>query len=234
MRRFVIPGRVSSRAAVSALVCLAVFAAVSTAWAQPATVVPVPRNDKGWMDRHESMNARVKQGNVDMLFIGDSITHGWEGGGKGVWELCYADRNAVNLGIGGDRTEHVLWRLQNGNIEGVSPKVAMVMIGTNNCRDNSAEEIAQGVEAIVTLLRQRLPEMRILLLAIFPRADVEPELQQKVKDASALFSRNLLNFITPMVDKETRALTINLEDEVVKGTLVTRDGQIVHPSLTQA
>ena len=77
MRRLVIPGRVSSRAAVSALVCLAVFAAVSTAWAQPATVVPVPRDQKGWMDRHESMNARVKQGNVDMLFIGGSgiISH---------------------------------------------------------------------------------------------------------------------------------------------------------------
>ena len=189
MLRSAFPGRVSSRAAVSALVCLAVFAAVSTAWAQPATVVPVPRNDKGWMDRHESMNARVKQGNVDMLFIGDSITHGWEGGGKGVWEQYYGNRNAVNLGIGGDRTEHVLWRLQNGNIEGISPKVAMVMIGTNNHRDNSAEEIAQGVEAIVTLLRQRLPEMRILLLAIFPRADVSAELQQKVKDASALFSK---------------------------------------------
>ncbi len=180
---------------VAALLCgllgmgfsLAVFS--PPAWAEPATVQPVPRDNDGWLERHESMNARVRQGNVDMVFIGDSITHGWEGAGKETWDKYYADRNAVNLGIGGDRTEHVLWRLQNGNIEGISPKAAMVMIGTNNHRDNTAEEIAQGVEAIVALLRAKLPETRILLLAIFPRTDVAEEYQAKVKEASALYAK---------------------------------------------
>src|SRR5262245_25763087 len=73
-------------------------------------IVPVPR-DGGWMKRHDSFNERVKQGNADLLFIGDSITQGWEGAGKGVWEKFYGKRKAVNLGIGGDRTQHVLWRL---------------------------------------------------------------------------------------------------------------------------
>src|SRR4051812_10365978 len=69
--------------------------------------IPVPR-DAGWMRRHESFNERVKQGNVDLIFIGDSITQGWEGAGKSVWAEFYGKRNAVNLGIGGDRTQHVL------------------------------------------------------------------------------------------------------------------------------
>ena len=136
---------------------------------KPATVVPVPRDNKNWQDRQASFNARVQQGNVDLLFIGDSITHGWEGGGKEVWEKYYAKRNAVNLGIGGDRTEHVLWRLENGNLEGIRPKLAVLMIGTNNSGANTSEEIAEGVKAIVEKLRAKQPQMKVLVLAIFPR-----------------------------------------------------------------
>lgn len=134
----------------------------------PDTVTPVPR-DGGWMDRHEAMNERVKQGDVNVVFIGDSITQGWEGGGKEVWKKYYSDRNAVNLGISGDRTQHVIWRLDNGNLEGISPKVAVIMIGTNNASSNSPEEIAQGVTKIVEQIREKSPETKILLLATFPR-----------------------------------------------------------------
>ena len=74
------------------------------------------------MKRHESFNQRVTKGNVDLIFIGDSITHAWESSGKAVWEKYYAKRNAVNLGISGDRTQHVLWRLDNGNIKNIHPK----------------------------------------------------------------------------------------------------------------
>ena len=149
-------------------------------------VTPVPRADnERWMARHESMNARVQEGNVDLLFIGDSITQGWEGHGKPIWDLYYADRNAVNLGIGGDRTQHVLWRLQNGNIEGISPKLAVLMIGTNNASANSAEEIAEGIAAIVGLLRAQLPEMKVLLLAIFPREEKPGDMRDKLAQASA-------------------------------------------------
>ncbi len=139
---------------------------------------PAPREGDGWMKRHESMNERVKKGDVDLIFIGDSITHGWEGAGKDVWASRYAPRKAVNLGIGGDRTQHVLWRLENGNIEGISPKLAVIMIGTNNSNkeDNTVAEIAAGVRAIVKKLRDELPKTKILVLGIFPRGkDPNPQ-----------------------------------------------------------
>lgn len=140
---------------------------------------PVPR-DGNWMKRHESFNERVQKGNVDLLMIGDSITHGWEGAGREVWQKYYGDRNAVNLGIGGDRTQHVLWRLENGNIENISPKLAVLMIGTNNSGSNTPEEIAAGVDAIVQKLRTDLPETKVLVLAIFPRGEDDRHPGRKV------------------------------------------------------
>lgn len=134
----------------------------------PSTVKPASRTG-GWMDRHNKMNERVKQGNVDLLMIGDSITHGWEGAGKEVWKKFYEKRNAVNLGIGGDQTQHVLWRLDNGNIDNIKPKLAVIMIGTNNAGSNKPEEIAEGIKAIVGRLRTKLPEIKVLILGIFPR-----------------------------------------------------------------
>lgn len=169
------------------LVTLALVFAVGAAHANSATE-PAPKNEEWWQARHASMNERVKQGNADLLFIGDSITHGWEGEGAAVWEQYYAPRNAVNLGIGGDQTQHVLWRLENGNIDGLSPKLAVIMIGTNNHAANSAEEIAEGVTAIVRKLRNDLPDMKILLLAIFPRTDVGQEFQDKLKKVNTLIA----------------------------------------------
>jgi len=141
-------------------------------------VKPVPR-DGSWLKRHEAMNERVKQGDVDLVFIGDSITQGWEGSGKEVWQKFYGERKAVNLGISGDRTQHVIWRLDHGNLEGISPKVAVIMIGTNNSGSNSPEEIADGVTKIVEQIREKTPETKILLLATFPRgADPSDEKRQ--------------------------------------------------------
>ncbi|MBI5092325.1 MAG: DUF1080 domain-containing protein [Candidatus Hydrogenedentes bacterium] len=173
-----------------ALLIAAIPAFAADAPAKPASpTTPVPRTQDWWQARHASMNARVKQGNVDLLFIGDSITHGWEGGGKDTWDKYYGDRNAVNLGIGGDRTEHVLWRLDNGNIDGITPKLAVVMIGTNNSGDNTAEEIGAGVTAVVTKLRQKLPNTKVLLLAIFPREEKPGELRAKNAKASEIASK---------------------------------------------
>ncbi len=133
-------------------------------------VTGAPRGG-GWMNRHQSFNKRVQKGNVDVIFVGDSITQGWEGAGKAVWAERYAPRNAVNLGIGGDRTQHVLWRLDNGNVHKIAPKVAVVMIGTNNSRKNSPEEIVDGVTAVVEKIRAKLSSTKVLLLGIFPRGE---------------------------------------------------------------
>ncbi len=136
----------------------------------------------GTTAKHERINERAKQGDVDLLFIGDSITDNWAGPGKQVWEKYYGNRKAMNAGIGGDRTQHVLWRLDHGNVDGISPKLAIIMIGTNNSNgnDNTAEEIADGIKAIVKELRDKLPETKILLLSIFPRGATSDEQLEKV------------------------------------------------------
>lgn len=140
--------------------------------------------------RHRAFNERVKQGNVDLIFIGDSITHWWERAGKDVWDKYYGHRRAVNLGIAGDRTQHVLWRLDNGNIDGISPKVAVVMIGTNNHPPrNTGEETADGIIAICKKLRMKLPETKILLLGIFPREPKPCAMREELAKASKIASK---------------------------------------------
>ena len=91
---------------------------VAEAAGKHSAVTPVPREDDWWVKRHESFNARAEQGDVDLVFIGDSITHSWENAGKEVWKKYYGHRKAMNLGISGDRTQHVLWRFENGEVEG--------------------------------------------------------------------------------------------------------------------
>ncbi len=129
---------------------------------------PAPRSGDP-MKSHERFLERAKAGNIDLLFLGDSITAGWNGGGKEVWQRYYGPRNAANFGIGGDRTQHVLWRIENGELDGITPKVVVLMIGTNNSGANSADEIADGIRAIVKKLREKLPDAKILLLGVFPR-----------------------------------------------------------------
>jgi beta-glucosidase len=143
----------------------------ASAFGASSATEPVSREKPRWVEKQEAINSRVKQGNVDLLWIGDSIVENWGNQGKAAWDKYYAHRNAANLGIGGDRTEHVLWRLDHGNIDGVSPKLAIVMIGQNNGSCNSAWEITEGVTAIVAKLRDKLPEMKILLLGIFYRGE---------------------------------------------------------------
>lgn len=147
------------------------FAVTVTAFAadNPA-VKPVPR-DAGWMKRHESFVERAKKGNVDVLFVGDSITQGWEGSGKAVWKQKFESWKPMNLGIGGDKTEHVLWRITEGKeLEGINPKVIVMMIGTNNTGRDTPEQIAEGIEAIVKEFKKQRPEAKILLLGVFPRS----------------------------------------------------------------
>ncbi len=158
-----------------------------------SAVEPVPRGDDGWKKRQEILNQRAAEAGekAEVIFIGDSITQGWEGEGKEVWAKYYAPRNAVNLGIGGDRTQHVLWRLENGNLKGLKTKAAVVMIGTNNSNgeDNTVEQIAEGVAAIVESLRKRLPDTKILLVAIFPRGENPNPQRGKVLQVNQVISK---------------------------------------------
>lgn len=122
----------------------------------------------------------AQKGGIDILFLGDSITDKWRLSGSNVWNEYYAPRHAANFGISGDRTQHVLWRIDHGELDGVHPKVVVLMIGTNNTGKeqngqprNTSAEIIQGVTAVVNDLRARLPDSKILLLAIFPRGALD-------------------------------------------------------------
>jgi lysophospholipase L1-like esterase len=142
-----------------------------------------------WMAWHQAMNARAKQGHVDLIYVGDSIVQLYEKQGKDTWDRYYAPRNAVNLGISWDRTEHVLWRLDHGNIDGISPKLAIVMIGQNNGPHNTVEEIGAGVTAVVQKIRAKLPTTKILLLAIFPRREKPTEEREVLAKASRIAAK---------------------------------------------
>ena len=133
-----------------------------------SAVSPEARSDQDWwMKMHQSFLDRAKKKDVDLLFVGDSITQGW--GDNSVWNRYYSPRNAANFGISGDRTQHVLWRLEHGEIEGINPRVVVLMIGTNNIGSNSPEEIAEGVKLVVSRLREKLPMTKVLVLGVFPR-----------------------------------------------------------------
>jgi lysophospholipase L1-like esterase len=120
------------------------------------------------MDLHAKFVERAKQGNVGVLFLGDSITRGWDKAPQ-VWAKYYEPLHAANFGIGGDRTQHVLWRIENGELDGISPKVVVLMIGTNNSNTDPPGRIAMAVEKIVQEIRAKLPKTKVLLLGVFPR-----------------------------------------------------------------
>lgn len=157
-----------------------------SALAENTATNPVPRDAK-WVARHEGFVKQAKQGGIDVLFLGDSITDFWRNRGSNVWNQYYAPMHAANFGISADRTQHVLWRIEHGELDGIDPKVVVLMIGTNNTGKeqdhktirNMPPEVVEGVTAIVHEIRAKLPKTKILLLAIFPRAEPgDPQLEQ--------------------------------------------------------
>lgn len=135
-----------------------------------------------WMDQHDAINASsrvaAQEGRrVDVVLLGDSITQSWGGPGRSVGspggaarEKHFGQWDTLNFGISGDRTQHLLWRIENGNFEGIRPRVVVVLIGTNNLSaGDSSEQIAEGIGAVLGLLLDRLPETSVILNAVLPR-----------------------------------------------------------------
>jgi len=142
---------------------------------QPADVAapklgPDGKPQAGFLKSHESFVEIAKKGEAQVVFLGDSITAGW-GRQAAIFDKEFGQYKAANFGIGGDRTQHVLWRVENGEFEGIKPKAVVLMIGTNNsgAADNSPEQVAAGIKAIISAIHQRSPNTKVLLLAIFPR-----------------------------------------------------------------
>lgn len=155
-------------------------------------IIPVSRT--GSVTNRQNLviqRAKENPGDYDIEFIGDSITQGWEGRGKNVWQEFYGKRKVINMGVGGDRTQHVLWRFEHGQLDGIKAKVAVVMIGTNNSnnRDNTESEILEGVTAIVQQIRARQPDTKIILLGIFPRGHTFSPQRGKILQVNEALAR---------------------------------------------
>jgi beta-glucosidase len=129
---------------------------------------PIPkRGNARFYELHASFLKRGKEP-MGVLFLGDSITEGW-GKAPDVWKEHYEKYQPANFGIGGDQTQHVIWRIEDGELDGISPKVVVLMIGTNNSSRHTAAEITAADTKIVRLIREKIPSAKVLLLAIFPR-----------------------------------------------------------------
>lgn len=160
-----------------------------------------------WLETHRELNElSEKKKDAQVVFVGDSITEMWERdeAGKPTWKKNWAPLKAANFGLHGDRTEHVLWRLEHGNMDGLSPKVIVVLIGTNNTGQQfepggyqcTARQTADGIGAILAKLKTKCPNAKILLLGILPRGEEDTDPARKQNEAT-----NAL--IAPMADGKT-------------------------------
>jgi lysophospholipase L1-like esterase len=140
--------------------------------------------------RHEGFVATAKQGNIDLLLHGDSITDWWLlEANKPVFDKYFANIRTANFAVAGDTTQGVLWGLKNGEGQGFQPKAVMLMIGTNNTGQSTGPEIAEGVGAVVMELRRNFPSAKILLLAIFPRGVPGDPVRDKIAEVNQIISR---------------------------------------------
>lgn len=131
---------------------------------------PTVKTD-GWVKRHQGFAAEAATSH-DIVFLGDSITD--RARREEVWNKHFDSMKTVNFGIGGDRTENLLWRIQNGELSGPEPKVVVLLIGTNNLRVNTNDEIVEGITAVVQEVRSRVSKSKLLLLGLFPR-EAQPD-----------------------------------------------------------
>jgi len=136
---------------------------------------PVPRLDANSLQAHAELLEKTKKGKIDLYFLGDSITRRW--GALDYpqflehWRKTFFGWNAANFGWGGDATRNILWRIRNGELDGVNPKVVVLMAGTNNLGRDPAEAIVEGVRAIVSTVEEKAPGAQIILMGVLPRGD---------------------------------------------------------------
>lgn len=167
----------------------------------PALPAPLPAGanpatyPEGRYDWFQKVAYRIQKGKeaaptCQLVFDGDSITDFWQTTGKEVWAQHYDKFQAYDFGISGDQTQHLLWRLTQGQAEGMSPKLIVLMIGTNNTGVNSADQIADGVKAIVEAYQARCPNAVILLQAVFPRGEKpEDPVRAKIRQVNDIISK---------------------------------------------
>ena len=216
---------------------LLAFAAIgSLLWAQADR--PVPRSDRNSQIAHEQLLAKAKQGRIDIYFEGDSITRRWGATDYPQllenWKSNFFGWNAADFGWGADRVEHILWRLGNGELDGVNPKVIVLLAGTNNVGDRApaagveatAEDVTRGLQAILRVMQSKAPDAVIILMGIFPRNDN--------MDVMPVIDRINANLATMADGRKIRYLNINdkladREGKLYEGMMNANDK--LHPAL---
>lgn len=154
---------------------------VSTSLAVHPTVSAPQTGGSRFHELHESYLARGKAGPVGLLFLGDSITYGWRKW-PAIWDAEFGKYQPANFGIGSDKTQNVLWRIAEGELDSIAPKAVVLMIGTNNTGSDSAEDILAALKLTVQRIRERLPQTKVLVLAIFPRGPRLPDANGVMRD----------------------------------------------------
>ena len=201
-----------------------------------AAMAPAPLSENfakpWWIPRHQQKLLDIQQraNEIELVFIGDSITHAWEDRGKREWAKYYAPQGALNLGYSGDRTENVLWRIEHGELDGLDPQIVVLMIGTNNTghRQDPAADTADAITAIIDQIHQRLPNSQILLHALMPRGEL-PD------DPLRLLNEEVNQLIQPLGERQyvnwldLNALFVNADGRIE--TTVMSD--FLHPNVYQ-
>lgn len=184
-----VPGRRAAwRVVMRGACCVLVVGCAPGPTAPPGSRPP----EAWWLERHNRLIARAMAEPIEILFLGDSITQGWEGLGRDpfegdglpIWSERYAPRRAANFGMGGERTNNLVWQVQHGLLGRAEPRVVVLLIGTNDLDGCTPEVVASRVAKVVDELRRRLPNASILLLGLFPRgARPDPAADRMPRDA---------------------------------------------------
>lgn len=176
------------------ILALSALAAISAHAAEMESTTPVAAKTNGeawWNGNCERIDADITkmEGKIDVAFVGDSITARWRDTEN--WKSHWGSYRAVNMGIGGDQTQHVLWRLQNGDLEGYKAKLFVVMIGTNNMwsKEPDPAQAAAGVKAVIDLIQSKQPQAKILLMSILPTGDKPNPGREKRAEVNKLISK---------------------------------------------
>ena len=172
----------------------------------PSTCIPVAKIENDiydWEERHATILTQVKKNKYDIVFIGDSITHFWEGAsgadyGSAVWKKYYGNRRVLNLGYGYDRTQNVLWRFESGELSGQAPKIIITNIGTNQFSKtekhplDTPEDAAAGIIAVAGKLREMFPETCLVFMSVFPRgAESTSPFRELISSTNAIVRKHL-------------------------------------------
>lgn len=166
---------------------------------QLSTTAPIPNTSQWWQDRHQKI-VDADKSKVELLFIGDSITHRWEENGLSIWQQYYNPEKTFNMGFNADKTQHVLWRIENGELDNVTPKLTFLLIGTNNSEYSSAEDIAKGIIKNIEVLSEKLPKTKLVVLKIFPRGDANSKYRKVTHEASEIVAKTVDNKSTFYLD----------------------------------